>query len=64
MHSWVDLQSVHRFCCYENSVECEMSASACTYCVPGVEREFGLAVSALIASVTLLCVQPGQYCDG
>ena len=50
MHYWVDLQSVQGFCCYDNihvcklialytanaySVECEMSASACTHCMPG-----------------------------
>ena len=48
MHCWADLQSVHRFRCYNNihicklialysanaySGECEMSASACTRCM-------------------------------
>jgi len=50
VHYWVDLQSVHGFRCYDkihvcklialytanaHSVECEMSASACTHSMPG-----------------------------
>jgi len=31
----VDLQSVHTFCCYDNSAERKMSASACTSSMPG-----------------------------
>ena len=48
VHCWTDLQSVHRFCCYDNiqvcmlialytanmySTKSEMSVSACTGCV-------------------------------
>ena len=32
---WVDLQSVHRFRCYDNSAEREIPASACTRSMPG-----------------------------
>jgi len=32
---WADLQLVHGFRCYDNSAEREMSASACTRCMPG-----------------------------
>ena len=37
VHNWADLQSVHRFRCYENSAEREVSASACklTRSMPG-----------------------------
>jgi len=35
VHYWADLQLVHGFCCYDNSAECEMSASACTRSMPG-----------------------------
>ena len=50
MHYWADLQSVHGFCCYDNthlcklialytanaySAECKMSASACTHSIAG-----------------------------
>ena len=52
VHCWADLQSVHGFRCYDNthvcklialyaanaySAECEMSASACTRSMAGVE---------------------------
>jgi len=48
VHYWADLQSVHRFHCYDNiyvcklialytanaySAECEMLASSCTHCM-------------------------------
>jgi len=36
MHCWADLQSVHGFCCYGNSAEREMTASACTRFMPGL----------------------------
>ena len=35
MHCLAHLQLVQGFCCYNNSAEREMSASACTRCVPG-----------------------------
>jgi len=35
VHYWEDLQSVHGFFCYDNSVKCEMSASARTRSMPG-----------------------------
>ena len=35
MQYWADLQSVHGFCCYDNSAEHEMSASVCTRSMPG-----------------------------
>ena len=35
MQYWADLQSVHRFRCYDNSAECEMSVSACTRSMSG-----------------------------
>jgi len=37
VHYWADLQSVHRFFCYDNSAEREMSASACARSVPGFD---------------------------
>jgi len=36
VHDWADLQSVHGFRCYDNSTEREMSASACTRSMPGL----------------------------
>jgi len=35
VYYWADLQSVHRFHCYDNSSEREMSASACTCSMAG-----------------------------
>jgi len=36
LNCWVDLQSVHWFRCYDNmGADREMSASACTHCMPG-----------------------------
>jgi len=43
VHCWADLQSVHRFRCYDNSTEREMSASACIRYVPGCELLVGQA---------------------
>jgi len=38
---WADLQSVHGFCCYDNSAERKMSASACTRSMPGLTLLIG-----------------------
>ena len=43
VHYWADLQAVHGFRCYGNSVEREMSASACAW-FAAVNNVIGLHV--------------------
>ena len=62
MYDWANLQSVHGFRCYDNihacqlivlytananSAEREMSASACSRCMPGSHKQDVLTCSAI-----------------
>jgi len=51
VHYWADLQSLHGLRCYDNSAEREMSASACTRCVPGLDVAWP-ARAPIVSSVT------------
>ena len=64
VHYWADLQSVHGFRCYDNSAEREMSANACTRCMPGLNLSLLFAVTVETLSYFLCCVLSYLRGDG